>query len=262
MKTPEQWLAEAKAEMALATWTPLRWASTIDDTENYKWENTHNYKASVALWNALHPPAPPPVPVITVDPRSQFVVFCAEQMQVALAAPMKYALSLSADKEYRYPTEKVPELDLHHIITTMKNQGHRVPGWCDCRPAPDGTPAAVGVEFVKQYGLDYFIGQAESEDEFEDAVSVSAKVIVGNITSLNADQLKQIKVDRISFIQEDYWNEGWARAESDLIAAYCAGTYPTGLWYPRVNNYRSAGRWRMGDGLYYAKPDTDYENLP
>lgn len=184
---------------------------------------------------------------------SQYVVFCAQEAEKALHSPPKYKIAVSADKAYRDGTLAVlPEL----------KKVHGVPGWCDCRPAPDGTPASVGAAFVKEYGLAYFIGQAENAAQFDDAMSVGARCVIGNITSLRQDQIDKMQKDGIEFIQEDYWNEGWGRAQHPAISAYCAGIYPTALWNPQIYNYRQAGRWREGDGLYYAATVEDWENLP
>lgn len=267
-------LAEAVQHMRQATWPPDKWAKAIRDGyppgkdgapgKPYNYPNTANYRAQQALWEAAHPKVgtqnpekpnePNPPPPTTVDPRSQYVVFCAQEPANALRAPAKYAIAFSADRAYR--DEALPV-----VIGSARRQGHRVAGWCDCRPN-GGTPASAGVQFVKDYGLDYFIGQAESAAEFDNAMSVGAPVVVGNITALRQDQLDRIARGEVAFQQEDYWNEGWARAQSPLISAYIAGIYPTALWNPTIAQYKQAGRWRDGDGLYHAAAVADWQNLP
>lgn len=209
-------------------------------------------------------PAPhPPLPLRDTS-RALCVVFCAEDPAIAAYAPAKYARALSADHAYRYPNDARPDLDLHTIISQLRQGGARVPGWCDCRPTPDGTPASEGIAFAQEYGLDYFIGQAESSDQFTDAYDHGARVMVGNRASLTTDQIAHLHTD-VLFIQEDYWNEGWARDPSPDITAYCAGVYPTKLWPdpgPTVQTYIAAGRWRPGDGCYYARPGAGLTSLP
>jgi len=225
-------------------------AAPLSTVHPYAYQNTEMFKALESLYAAAHPtPIPPPQPTPPVNPQSQYVVFCAENPAEALHAPQKYAVAFSADFAYRE--------GVGAVVAQAKQAGHRTAGWCDCR-VMEGTPASVGVQFVKDFGLDYFIGQAESQAEMENALSVGAKVVVGNITATGVAQL--ITAD-VAFIQEDYWNEGWARANDPRIAAYCAGIYPA-LWGPNIAAYQQAGRWRQGDGIYYARPDTDWQNLP
>lgn len=258
-KTKAEYIAEALAEMEQAVWPPTKWCAAIQDGyppgKEYNWMVTHNFKAQQALWNAVHtPPTPTPPPSTNVpDPRAQYVVFCAQEPNTALRAKPHYTIAFSADMAYRDGVAPV--------IAAARNQGHKVAGWCDCRPAPNGTPAAAGIAFVKEFGLDFFIGQAEQAAEFDDAMSVGAKVVIGNLTSLRGDQIETIRTKNIGFIQEDYWNEGWARATSPVIAAYCAGIYPA-LWNPTIKDYQNASRWRAGDGVYYSATIQDWENLP
>lgn len=257
--TKEQWIAEGMRHMELATWPPDKWAAAIEKGyppgKRYVYENTHNFMAQQCFWNAAHPAPPPPAPVTSpYQDQARLVVFSAQEPEKGLNASSKYAIAFSADFAYRYP-------DLANRIKAARDQGHRVAGWCDCRPV-GGTPAAVGKAFVEEFKLDYFIGQAESAAEFDDAMSVGAKVIVGNITALRSDQLERIAKDKLGWIQEDYWNEGWGRAESPLITAYCAGIYATVLWDPQIHNYTAAGRWRAGDGIYYSAGVKDWSGLP
>lgn len=199
------------------------------------------------------PPPPPPPPQRDVH-LAQRVVFCAEEPQLAAHAPPNYVRAVSADHAYRYP-------DLAARIQQLRAGGAPVAGWCDCRPS-GGTPAEVGIQFVKDYGLDYFIGQAESAHEFDNAYANGARVMVGNRSALTTDQIAHLRTD-VLFIQEDYWNEGWARDTSPDIVAHCAGVYGTPLWPggPTIASYQQAGRWADGDGIYYARPDTDWGSL-
>ncbi len=195
----------------------------------------------------------PPKPPDVRDPRALFVVFAAQEPLTALGAPPKYCVALSADEAYR--AESIAAID------PLRKAGHRVAGWCDCR-VEGGTPAAFGQAFVSTQGLDYFVGQAESAAEFDNAMSVNAPVVVGNITSLRQDQVDKISRHEVALIQEDYWNEGWGRATHPAITAWCAGIYPTGLWDPTIAQYQAAGRWSNGDGLYHAAAVHDWQNLP
>jgi len=253
-KSQAEWMAEALAEMQKAQWPPQKWCQTIDDREDYQWVLTHNYKAQVAMWNAAHPAPNPTPPTPVVVPESQYVIFCANNPEAAFGAPKKYRIALSADPAY--------SANLPSIISMLRAKGYAaIAGWCDCR-TEGGTPATAGKAFVAQHGLDYFIGQAESAAEFDNALSAGAKVVVGNLTALRSDQAKLIEKGVVSLIQEDYWNEGWARADSPLISAYCAGIYATSLWDPTIAQYQSAGRWRDGDGLFHAASVKDWQSLP
>lgn len=211
---------------------------------------TAHYRAHVALMEAAKV-SPPPAPSPVRDPRSQYVLFAAQEPEKALAAPAKYAVALSADPAYRDASVAA--------IPKLRAAGHRVAGWCDCRA--DGTPAVDGLSFVQAAGLDYFIGQAESAAEFDDAYYHGARVIIGNRSSLRGDQTAHLSTD-VAFIQEDYWNEGWARDMSPDIAAYCAGIYPTAIWNPTIAQYKQAGRWRPGDGAYHVAAIEDWSSLP
>lgn len=213
---------------------------------------------------AVKPKPKPPAPPVHDVAHALYVVFCAQEPQTAMAAPAHYAMAVSADHAYRYPTDDRPDLDLHQIVADAKHAGHRVPGWCDCRPAPDGTPAAVGAAFVQEYGLDYFIGQCETAEQFDDAMTVGATVVVGDITHLRQDQVDLVVAGKVLLIQEDYWNEGWQRAVHPAIAAYAAGVYPTAVWPdpgPTIISYKQVGRWREGDGVYHAAAVQDWASL-
>lgn len=196
-------------------------------------------------------PAPKPAPARDLA-RARYVLFAAQQPLSALSASTKYTVAFSADMAYRGENAEA--------IPRFKAAGYRTAGWCDCR-VNGGTPAQVGIDFVAEYKLDYFIGQAESQAEFENAMSVHAAVVVGNLTALNQTQIDRCLKD-VLLIQEDYWNEGWGRAQHPAIAAYCAGIYPTALWNPQIQNYKDAGRWREGDGLYHVASVEDWQNLP
>ncbi len=199
-------------------------------------------------------PAPPAKPVASVrNPLALYVLFAAQEPLQALHASKRYTVALSADRAYRDQSVAA--------IGPLHDAGHAVAGWCDCR-VDGGTSAAEGLEFVHQYGLAYFIGQAESPAEFDNAMSVNAPVVVGNITALRQDQIDRISRGDTALICEDYWNEGGGRANHPAITAWCAGIYPTPLWNPQIHNYRSAGRWAEGDGLYHVAAVEDWENLP
>ncbi len=202
-------------------------------------------------------PAPPAKPVPPVrNPLALYVLFAAQEPLQALHAPAKYTVALSADLAYR--DESVA------AIKPLHDAGHTVAGWCDCR-SDGGTSALEGIQFVRENRLAYFIGQAESPAEFDNAMSVEAPVVVGNITALRQDQIDQIARGDTALIQEDYWCEGWGRAQHPAITAWCAGIYPTPLWAypePTIVTYRGAGRWADGDGLYHVAAVTDWQNLP
>ena len=195
------------------------------------------------------------IKIIPKPPRNlgpaQYVWFAAQEPEQGLRFPTKCAIAISADMAYRYD-------NLREIIDALRFKGHRVPGWCDCRP--DGTLATTGALFVKSFQLDYFIGQAETADQFDAGYAWGARVMVGNMSELRSDQMEKCSTE-VLFIQEDYWNEGWARyPKSDAIAAYCIGIYATALWDPNISSYKAAGRFEPGDGGYHVAACTDPEN--
>jgi hypothetical protein len=180
-----------------------------------------------------------------------YVLFADVHPELVLQAPTKYAVALSADPAFRDP-------HLADTITALRLKGHRVAGWCDC----SSTPAAAGLAFVGEYGLDYFIGQAENDEQFDDAFGHGAHVIVGNLTALTGDRIAKLDQHQILWIQEDFWNEGWALLRDDRVAAVMHGIYPTTIWNPTVAQYKSAGRWKDGDGLFHVISVTDWSDLP
>lgn len=185
---------------------------------------------------------------------AQYILFADAQPELALQAPSKYGVALSADKAFRDPR-------LADTIAALRFKGHRVIGWCDCDVAK-GTSAADGLAFVQEYGLDYFIGQAESPEQFDEAFGHGAHVIVGNLTALRGDQVAKIDQHQILWIQEDFWNEGWALLRDSRVAAVMHGVYPTSIWNPTIAQYLSAGRWKPGDGLFHVASVTDWSDLP
>lgn len=210
------------------------------------------YTRGKGYWAA---PKDPPKPMPSRDlTRAYKVLFAAQNPRKGLLAPPGYKIALSADPEYRAQTVAA-------IQEFRTQQPNRVLcGWCDCRPI-GGTPAQAGVDFVGDYKLDYFIGQAESQIEFDSAMEVHASVVVGNITALNQTQIDRCLND-VLFIQEDYWNEGWGRAKHPAIVYHCAGIYPTALWNPQYDSYYGANRWDPGDGAFHIDAIENIGRLP
>lgn len=258
-------MEQALAEMKKAQWPPRKWCASIQDGyppgHEYNWMVTHNYKVQDLMWQAAHP-TPPPIPVPPpINPQALNHIYCAQEPWSAMNAKVGYVPILSADMAYRYPNNDYPAINLHDVVGNLRARFGSVGGWCDCRPAPGGTPAKEGLRFCSEYHLDFFVGQAEHDFEFDDAVSNGAKMVIGNVTNLRNDQLSKISSREVALIQEDYWNEGWARAQWEHITAYAAGIYPA-LWNPTILAYREANRWRDGDGVYYSATVQDWANLP
>lgn len=201
-------------------------------------------------------PAPKPPAGHPQAAAARYVLFADNDVLNALNAPAKYAVALSADPEFAKQATA-------ENVAKLRWLGRRVYSWCDCWATM--PPDAIGL--MRTLDLDGWVGQAEDFNQYSNAMAkwpVAPVALVGNLTNLDAWQVEEIRTYKAPpFIQEDFWNEGWARHPGEAaIAAYCAGIYPTSLWNPQIQNYRSAGRWGDGDGLFHVTSVTDWSSLP
>jgi len=210
-KTPEQHMAEALAEMKMATWKPERWCAAIQDGyppgHEYNWMATHNYKAQVAMWNAAHPaPTPPPQPA-----PPQGSVFSGKgafttSEPAALNGLNLDWVALQAD----------PEGSLSGYTGSAKTC------WWQAR-ADHAT-----VDLAKAHGIPY-IGQAENQAELDKCLALNtdglvAKALVGNAGSWTSEGAEKALAQGWDYISEWYMNaHPWEHE-------------PTGHNYPRFVN--------------------------
>ena len=178
------------------------------------------------------------------------VVICGQEPLLALAAPPRFSVALTADPAYR--EHATPE-----IVARLRADGRKVYAWCDCRPwgsGPDsGTPPEEAKRLVSDLGLDGWIGQAERTDEFDYALGAGAEVVVVNANSWTQEQraraVELIRAGRLALIQETYANVGWPWPEATgtqgvPVASFCLGVYdgaadnPDGGRYIPISEYR------------------------
>lgn len=244
------------------------WCSRIR-LGGYKYENTEWYKALKALEaeakigaGSTSPTGgsggavtPPPAPVHPYES----LIFCAQDPLTALKAPARYGIVLTADYGPRRPDDSGPawqtdEEGVRQVVKAFRKQNRRVLAWADCRPAPGGTPASEAVQMVADYGLDGWVGQGESAAEFDHAWAYAAAAIIGNLSSLTADQKARIKSGYVTFIQEVYKNEDASLQPNfeNLPVQVCIGLYPGASGYVPLQWYKQNGFFPPGASVYYS----------
>ena len=202
------------------------------------------------------PPGPGPTPPPPADNAlAQSWCIMGQDPLDALGAPLYYKIAATADLGYRHWYDET-------FFTAARAQSRVVVPWCDCRPAPDGTPPEVAIQWMHDLGAPFWMGQAEWPAEFDAAMSASVKprVIVGDINHLRPDQIARVKVREVLFIQEAYRNcshtldpgwPSWANA-NDGIGGNCIATYEEG----ECTHMGLAEYLRLG--LYVAHRDSVY----
>lgn len=249
-------LAAAEAKKTTVTWQ--QWIRDCQKT-NYDPTQAHWYKAGAALEQLKHA-APPPPPPPSGHPKAadaKYVLFADNDVLNALAAPAKYKVALSADPEFAAQATKAN-------VDKLRAGGHRVFSWCDC----ESTLPPAAIALASRLALDGWIGQAENHNQYSNAIAQWAPppvALVGTFGELDGWQMDEIREYKSPpFIVEDFWNTGDGRQPVEpAISAYCAGIWGTSLMPdPTIQGYRSAGRWRDGDGLFHVASVTDWQNLP
>jgi hypothetical protein len=213
----------------------------------------------------VKPPPPPsrlPAGALNLEP-AQNVLILTGDISEALQTNPQYKLAATADRAYR-------EYYTNQFLATAKGSG-RLRIWCDCRPS-GGTPPQVAKEWAQELGLPWpecFIGQGESQYEFDVAYAAGAKIIVGNINpasqenpgGLRMDQWDKIDSGEVLWINETYWNVQpdmppitWHNL--DGVACNCVATYPStteGAKYYSLSRQADEGKFVKGrDSVYVA----------
>lgn len=257
MATDAELLAAIKAEALKTSITPDEWLRRVR-TGSYAYRGSHWYHV-LQLAQQLKPHVPPPVPPPAGGhPQravAQYMMFCDTEPLLILGAPAKYKLLLSADPAFRDQATAA-------VVAKVRAAGHGVYSWCDC----ESTLPPAAIELYKELQLDGWVGQAENQNQYSNMSAVwrpAPVAVVGNLNELDGWQVDEIRrYVSPPFIQEDFWNEGWARQPKEpAIAAYCNGQY-SALWNPTVQQLRAAGRWAEGDGCFKVAGVQGWEALP
>lgn len=249
-------LDDAVAHVKKTTISADEYLRRVDDIESYAYKSTEWYKAIKALEAAAKTPVQPPGSGHPLAANARYILFGDTQvMDAALGAPAKYKVALSADPAFAAEATK-------ENVAGLRAAGHRVCSWCDC----ESTLPPAAINLASRLALDGWIGQAETFAQYSNATAVwlpPAVAIVGNLTALDqwqVDEIRQFKSP--PFVQEDFWNEGWARYPKEpAISSYCAGQYAAS-WNPSLANLLGAGRFEPGDGLFKIAGVRDWANLP
>lgn len=201
-------------------------------------------------------PTPPPGPGPAPDNSlAQSWLILGQDPLDALNAPAYYKLAITADLGYRHYYDA-------NFFEKARAQSRVIVPWCDCRPSPDGTPPEVAIQWMHELGAPFWMGQGEWPAEMDAAMnaSVRARVIVGDIAHMRADQVQQVKDRLVLWVNESYRNcshnmdPGWPSWENANagIGGNCIAVYAEGVCTTmRVTEYTTAG-------LFVARRDSAY----
>lgn len=195
-KTREQWIAEALHEMEQATWPPIKWCGAIMDGyplgHEYNWQVTHNYKAQVALWNAVHPPnepapAPPPPPPTGI--LAQRIVFMSSTsydhcnwLDEYLNTPGTLIL-FSADLNLSKPDKAYYVTDAQ--LGQIRSRGREYGWWCD----GTATPISEAKKLQATRGGVCVVGQWETDAQYDALVTSGVGLGVGDAGGLSQSRI-------------------------------------------------------------------------
>lgn len=151
-------------------------------------------------------PLPPPAPGADNSLAQSWIVLGQDPMTAlkddrGQTSPGYYKLAATADMGYR------GFYDAAFFAEVARQQRVLVP-WCDCRPAPGGTPPEVAIQWMHELGAPFWMGQAEWPEEFDAAMGASVKprVICGDLAHLRQDQRDRVRNREVLFIDEAYRN--------------------------------------------------------
>jgi hypothetical protein len=186
-------------------------ASAPKHIPDWAWDR---YKKEYAL---LHP-KPPPVPF---DPTAPYrsVLFLAGSMLDVLQAPTSYKAAVTADPTY----------DQHASAdqsAQLRAAGYQVYVWY----VPTEVSKQRAEEVANRLSASRIIGQAESTAQYAASKADGLKAVVGNITSLNGEQLAEVAAAQMIFVNETYYNvQPWLKPDwrnaNDGIAGNCLAVY-------------------------------------
>lgn len=178
-----------------------------------------------------HPPEPAPASGPSeLELAGRCIVWFANVTDAAadrfLELPSRWAGAVSAD-----PGEAGPELN--RLIGKAKDAGRVLHPWCDCREPdgdPPGTPFTAALAMREAWELDEPIGEAESVAEYDHAIGHGARLIIGNLTALDAgrqgDVGRRVAAGELGFVQEALQPSALRYIGGMPIAGVCM--YPAG----------------------------------
>lgn len=261
MATQAQLMQMALQEMKQATVLPTVWAERIENGykgKPYDYKKTHNFKAQQLLFQAANT-NPSPAPSINLAP-VQRCLFLTSDISRALETHNRLLIA-TADPGYRQ----------HYTSEFLQNaiaQG-RFRVWCDCRPAGEGTPPHVALEWLSDLGLPptFFYGQGETPQEFQRGYDAGARKFVVNMSAPlgSADdpesQLGMIASGECIVTNETYYNVNRNynvdyRGAQDGVGSNCMAVYESvregATYYSLQNQVRDAKYNPSRDCVYVA----------
>lgn len=147
------------------------------------------------------------------------IVFLAQDMTDALAAPAHYKIAVTADPAYGQYVR--PE-----IAATLRAAGHEIYVWY----VPTEVSRERAIEVGKQLGATRVIGQAESAHQYATSKEHGLKAVVGNITALLPEQIAEVAEAKMIMVNETYYNvQPWLKPDwrnaNHGIAGNCLAVY-------------------------------------
>lgn len=212
---------EAVKHMQGASSSVDEWCMRMTTQKTYRYHGTHIYHALKALEAGAK--TVPPRPSKPLLPTVQRCLFLTDDVTQALDCRARLLIA-TADLTYR-----------HNYTSSFVQQAiaeDRFRVWCDCRPAPDGTPPQVALQWLSELGLppSYFYGQGESADEFQRGYDAGARKFVVNISALNDEQIGRVASGECLVTNETYFNKdrnytvNWRNANAG-IGGNCMAVY-------------------------------------
>lgn len=235
--------------------------------------SSHWYKAGAQLESLKHLKAgagtptgsgsggvtlPPPAPS-TLSALIQNVVYGAWDPASALNAPAHWKIAWTADVHVEISPDETPEKraaaaaayvqKVKDAAKVAKDRGQKIGVW--------GNQVQIGADAIRdlgaQIGADFLIYQGETEQEFDAAFQVGAKLLVGNANAWT-DAQRRVAADliahgQLAFAQEAYTNLGnpWpdqtstqgVPAASLVVATYDGSDEVPGRgWHPTLADYK------------------------
>lgn len=181
---------------------------------------------------------------MTLAEQARNIVFVSDNPRQALEAPRHFKIALPADPAYS-------EWRADSYLKDLRDQ-HRpaLYTWADCRE----TPAAEAARLAAVYGLNGWIGEAESRSELEHALNAGAGIVVGKPRKENwgdlFDQAKHlVEQGLLAVIAECYTNAGdtWPNlydSQGLPVASICIGLYDGSSENPQRGRYITVAEYQ------------------
>jgi len=141
---------------------------------DYGYRSAHWHAAGAALEALKHLAPPPPLDAPAPLSAAQGRIFLADDPLSCLAAPAWMVPVVTADPGY-------PACQDPAVIARLHERFGQVEAWCDCVPAPAGTPYSAALQLMHDRQLQGAWGQCESQAQFDAAVAAGATRLVGKV---------------------------------------------------------------------------------